>query len=459
MATPPPASESIPADGRSPAPPPTLTPSPNSTTRGFAIAPPPVELVLGLDLGTSCSKVVIGDPGWKNKSYAVAFGNALGDISAWLHPTRFGSEANLKMRLMDDPASDKVRDLLACYLAEVIRYSRSWFESNAPAEYLRRELRWSLNLGFPDKSVAGSRFASAYWEIAHAAVAMASGPEKPSPELADRLRRHELVIEPFIPPSRVNLYPEIAAQLAGYVNSPHRQLGPLLLIDVGAGTLDVSTIILHGDREQDVVSFHFCEVESLGALRLYERRANALEAVAAGCIRYQLGHFQDGSHPVPEHIEDFVGHSSPALHATFHRVSSEFAQEVVGIALRCLTLFRASQRQVHTGPASFDPWGKNLRFFLTGGGSRSQFYQYHLADGPLEDRLASYFTCWEVERERRGEVGEGLLLKRLPLPDNLEKFPTALHSHFDRLSVAYGLALGGGDSGNLMRITAATVAH
>lgn len=423
------------------------------TPRGVAVALPPVDLVLGIDLGTSCSKVVIGDPVWQNKSYAVAFTNAVGDISAWLHPTRFGSEANLKMRLMDDPSSDEVRDLLVCYLAKVIRYSRSWFNLNAPADYRRRELRWSLNLGFPDKSVAGSRFESAYREIAHVAVALASSQEEPSPELASRLRRRELVIEPFIPAERVNLYPEIAAQLAGYVNSPHRQPGPLLLIDVGAGTLDVSTIILHGDQAQDVVSFHFCEVESLGVLRLFERRAKALEAVAGGCNRYQLVHFQDGSRPVPEIIGDFVGRSSPALNAAFDKVSSEFAQEVVGVALRCLTLFRASQRRAHANPA-FEPWGRNLRFFLTGGGCRSQFYQYHLANGPLEDRLASYFTCWEVERERRREVGEGLLLKSLPLPDNLEKFPMALHSHFDRLSVAYGLALGGGDSGNLMRITA-----
>ena len=189
---PPTATESIPLQVRPPQPPPTpiQQPAPNPAPRVVNVATPVVDIVLGLDLGTSCSKVVIGDPGWKNKSYAVAFGNADGDISAWLHPTRFGSEANLKMRLMNDPSSDVVRDLLACYLAQVILDSRSWFDMNAPADYRRCELRWSLNLGFPDKSVAGSRFASAYSEIAHVAVALASGPEQPSPELADRLRRH-----------------------------------------------------------------------------------------------------------------------------------------------------------------------------------------------------------------------------------------------------------------------------
>lgn len=411
--------------------------------------------MLGLDLGTSCSKVVIGDPGWKNKSYAVAFGNAGGDISAWLHPTRFGSEANLKMKLMNDPSSDKVRDLLACYVAEVIRRSRDWFDSNAPADYRRRELRWSLNLGFPDKSVTESPLKSAYLEIARVAVALASAPEQPSPELASRVRCHELAIDPFIPRERVGIYPEIAAQLAGYVNSPQRQAGPLLLIDVGAGTLDVSTIILHSNHEQDVVSFHVCEVVPLGVLRLYEHRRNELERIVNGCTEYSLEHFQDGSRPVPERIQDLIRNPSPALRKAYAKVSADFAEKVITVAWCCLARFRACQRQAHAGGV-FDPWGNNLRFFLTGGGGRSMFYSTHLADGPLEDRIVPNFTMWHPERSRRRARNEGLLLERLPVPGNLENFPTTLHSDFDRLSVAYGLSLGDGEGGNLMQITAAT---
>ena len=84
------------------------------------------------------------------------------------------------------------------------------------------------------------------------------------------------------------------------------------------------------------------------------------------------------------------------------------------------------------------------------------FYRTHLADGPLEDRIVPNFTRWHPERSRRHATNEGLLLELLPVPGNLENFPTTLHSHFDRLSVAYGLSLGGGEGGNLMRITAAT---
>jgi hypothetical protein len=416
------------------------------------VSTPAIDLVLGVDFGTSCSKVVIGDPSWQNTSLAVSFAREDGDISAWLDPTRFGSEANLKMRLMSDPTSEHVRNLVACYLAKVITYSRSWFDLNRPAEYGRRGIRWSLNLGFPDKSVKGSRLAAAYQEVANIAVAVASQPEPPSPELVGSIRRGALETERIVPPSRVQLYPEIAAQLAGYINSPYRRKGNLLLIDVGAGTLDVSTIILHGDQEQDIVSFHFCEVQELGVLRLYDKRVRALEAISPGSTKYTLEYFQDGSRPVPESFREMVHAAAPALERAFCRVTGEFAEDILGVVLRCLIRFRRSQREVHSN-RGFEPWGRNLRFFLTGGGCRSRFYKAQLVEGPLEDRLAGNFTRWHPDRSRRLSAREGLLLERFPLPPNLINFPKALQTDFDRLSVAYGLAFGGE---NLMKVTAAT---
>ena len=408
--------------------------------------------MLGIDLGTSCSKVIIGDPDWKNRSFAVPFRTPDESISSWLHPTRFGQAANLKMRLMDDPASVESHDLLACYLAGVIARSRDWFAVNSPPDYRRRELRWSLNLGFPGKSVGASTLALAYREIAANAVILASMPEPPSVELAGRVRRKEVGVPPFIQGTRIQLYPEIAAQLAGYINSPYRKRGNLLLIDVGAGTLDVSTIILHEDQQQDIVSFHCCEVEELGALRLHERRVQALERALPGCVRHPLEHFQDGASAIPERLQDLTQHSSPALRDVFKNVSDEFSDEVLAVALRCLIRFRVSQRQAHTNPG-FDPWGRNLRFFLTGGGGRSLFYRKQLVQGPLEDNLAAQFTRWSAERARRQTLGEGLLLEQLPKPDDLQNIPSTLRADFDRLSVAYGLALGGK---NLMKITATT---
>src|SRR5690606_25874578 len=97
-------------------------PAPQSRPTRVSVVPKPVvDLVLGVDFGTSCTKVVVGDPGWRNESFAIPFSAPNGNIDAWLRPTRFEKEFNLKMRLMDNPACPDVRASAACYLADVVR--------------------------------------------------------------------------------------------------------------------------------------------------------------------------------------------------------------------------------------------------------------------------------------------------------------------------------------------------
>jgi hypothetical protein len=89
-----------------------------------------VDLIIGFDFGTSCSKVVIGDPDWQAQSFAVNFETPCGELSHWLFPTRLGTERNLKMRLMAEPNSEGVQELVAVYFAEVIRLAQQWFQVN-----------------------------------------------------------------------------------------------------------------------------------------------------------------------------------------------------------------------------------------------------------------------------------------------------------------------------------------
>ena len=97
----------------------TARPQPKNATEkpsAVVVSAPPVDLVIGVDLGTSCSKVVIGDPAWRDRYHAVSFSGSSKVIADYLHPTRYGDEHNLKMRLMDDPVCVRTQDLLACYL-------------------------------------------------------------------------------------------------------------------------------------------------------------------------------------------------------------------------------------------------------------------------------------------------------------------------------------------------------
>jgi hypothetical protein len=303
-------------------------------------------------------------------------------------------------------------------------------------------------IGFPEKEFGNSPLSRAYEEVGHLAVRLCGIEGNLTPELARSVRQQPETFAPFIHGSRIHFYPEIAAQLAGYINSPFRQNGNLLLIDVGAGTMDVSTLIVHGNRERDVVSFHVCDVKLLGTLRLLETRIGGLRNVPGTGIKVDSLEFQDTLRPTPERITDIVSQPSKHAERIFEEVTTRFAEEVVRYPLACLTRFRKRQRDAHAN-ANFDPWGNNLRFFLTGGGARSGFYRHHLAGGPLEHDLAP-FTRWHREANDRAHHREGFRVERLPVPEKFLNFPKKLHTEFDRLSVAHGLAFGGP---NLMKIT------
>lgn len=411
-------------------------------------AEPVLDLIIGFDFGTSCSKVVVGDPDWRAQSFAVNFESTATELRHWLLPTCLGSERNLKLRLMEAPQSESMQDLVALYFAYVIALARTWFTESAPAEYQRRRVQWSLVVGFPEKEFGKSTLSNAYRNVASIAVRLAGLEGEVTTHDARRVRDDPEAFPPALPDSRIHFYPEIAAQLAGYINSPFRQRGSLLLIDVGAGTMDISTLIVHGNAEREVVSFHVCEVKPLGALRLLEKRIAALRPITGLRLEVNLLDFQDTLRPVPESLPEIASSGDGAAAQAFDQASKLFAEDTILAALSCLIRFRAIQREVHAS-ANFDPWGPNLRFFLTGGGSRSGFYRHHLASGPLEQRLIPH-TSWCPEADRRRKLDEGFRVERLPVPEKFHNFPDHLSSEFDRLSVAHGLAFGGP---NLMATT------
>ena len=421
------------------------------------VSAPEVDLTLGIDFGTSCTKVVIGDHGLLGQSYAVPVGNGNNGLERFLRVTQVQAEdkieANLKMRLMETPSSVDLQDLAVLYLAGVIRDSLSWFSAEKAGRYKGRTVAWSLNLGFAAKRIDDGPLAKAYTQISDLAARLGPSDHPLSLTSVRKLRAASEADSSLriIPASRIALYPEIAAQLAGYINSPYRAQGNLILIDVGAGTLDVSTAILHGNMNEDVFSFHVCEVKPLGALKLLEARLSAIEQVAPGLVQRRLEDYQSGTVPIPESMPEIMGRKrgNQMSVKAFEEASRDFAEDAMRLAIACAIRFRRLQRDTHAN-ASFDPWPGQLRFFFTGGGSRLAFYHRLFVEGPFEQELFRY-TRWKEAPEDRRRHGQGLRREPLPAPVDLKGLPAELASDFDRLSVAHGLAYG---RENLMKITA-----
>jgi hypothetical protein len=430
---------------------------PPTTILPVTPAAPEVDLMLGIDFGTSCTKVVIGDHGWLGQSYVVPIGAGNEEIEKFLRPSQIfiarRNETNLKLRLMANPEVIEIQDLVTLYLAGVIRDSLKWFSCEASRRYETRTAVWKINLGFPAKKIEDGPLVRAYRIIGKLASALGVS-ELPLNKTSVKLLRrgtNPITSSKGKLEVSVELYPEIAAQLAGYVNSPYRVPGNLILVDVGAGTLDVSTLILHDDRSEDVVSFHFCEVAPLGAMKLLQARMEALDKVAPGSVRLELGEFQSGTKPTPENATSILNSGKRVtrpMAEAFEEESARFGEESIRLALSCATRFRQLQRQRHSRP-TFDPWPGQLRFFFTGGGSRMNFFRHHFTEGAFEQELSRY-TLWADTQSQRRLSSQGLKLEQLPVPADLNGLPAELAKDFDRFSVAHGLAYG---SDNLMKIT------
>ena len=431
---------------------------------------PIVDLVIGFDFGTSCSKVVISDQ-TLNRSYPITFRPSATGIERYLQPTVFfrnasGSslekaegevQTNLKLALLNAVESkdrvDAAVASVAIYMGLVLRKTLEWFNSRLLNNYRDKEICWALNIGFPGKQITPGSLLDAYTAAAKAACRSLAVKEPISLSLIRNLLSQELSTENsenVIQPERVSFYPEIAAQLAGYVKSPFHRVGPLLLVDVVAGTLDVSTLILHNYGQEDICSFHFCEVILKGAVYLFQSRLEVLNKSVPGRLRYESSaEMADPSFPIPEDLSDYLKrgeHATDHLKRLVRDNDRGFIEECRAVCRKNIVAFKAACQDVHAHGRNYHPFRKALPFILSGGGSRLRFYR-ELLGMDFEQSLIS-FTPWEFESSRRRSLGQGLQRVSFELPRDLMGDVAA--ADFDRLSVAHGLAYG---ADNLMKIT------
>ena len=73
---------------------------------------------------------------------------------------------------------------------------------------------------------------------------------------------------------RINVYPELGAQITGFILSKYGRDGLYLMIDVGAGTMDVALFDAAGKADVPTIKHYTGSVEFLGCLELFlQRRA------------------------------------------------------------------------------------------------------------------------------------------------------------------------------------------
>lgn len=426
------------------------------------------DLILGLDFGTSTVKAVIRDH-TSGQSFSVPFADK--GRNPFLLPTRvFCSPAgysldaghvrieDLKMRLIRCSAKLPVEEFNdACaFLALVMRHCRGWLLDRYESLYRNHQLTWSVNLGMPARTYEDEGRVRLFRRLAWAAANLAADGKCRQVKEEEVTLFRQLSLEAYrhgepeeklggfeILPRDVDVVPEIAAQVFGFVQSTHwdpLRHSRFLLIDVGAGTVDTAffAIVRKTDRAVNFV-FYSAEVSPLGVNNLHGARiAWMREALRAGGIRdksiddflHRIRNLPGDFPLVPDRVVDYAAGLEYVVPRGSRTVDEEFFhRELVPQVGDCFTQGKMEQKFLWKDLDS-------TPIFVCGGGARMELYR-QIPEG--------------LNQKLRGSGS--VVATPLPVP---EKFtaPGLERVEYDRLSVAYGLSwqgAGGRKLGEIIR--------
>ena len=406
-----------------------------------------LDIVIGLDFGTSSTKAVIHAPYYAgNPAFAVPFGNLAHNSLKYLLPSRLyisndgycslapfsdaSTLTDIKIGLMQapdkciEPASGPPCDASAtevatAYLASVLRYVRCWFIANKREAFGRFSINWSCNFGLPaatnDDASSRETFdmvVRAAWRVSKQSGQVTLGLSK---QAIEKIKHSKSEDENRW--CELELIPEVIAEVTGYAKSHLRNEGLHLLVDIGASTLDVCSFNLHKKDGDDVFSIFTADVELLGARRLHFTRLNG----AKEAIDVQGADIVDKDDPMSM-IPDIVGKYIPKSQEIINKTTdaeNNFKNECKRLLYK--TLFDLWKRR--------DPysrrWSESLPVFVCGGAATMQVYQDVVSS--VDEWLRKYISS-----------SQGARIVQLPKPESLEA--DIDNNLYHRLAVAWGLS-------------------
>lgn len=417
--------------------------------RGIALAEvvgtptAPRELVLGLDFGSSSTKLVICDRA-AGQSFAVAIADVAGE-RRYLLPTAVRHcgdcytldgegllHTELKSDLLASPADDRTKERVVAYLALVIRRARGWLFSAHGNIYRNVPIVWTLTIGIPKRQGETSEYFDLYKRLAAAAwqVAGNPGPISARKVVAALQRNGSRPIDDETVEVRVT--PEIAAEIYGFVSSesfdPHAN-NIFLMVDVGGKTLDASLFhVRRGKANQWSFSFFTSEVFSLGAIELHLARINWWQEMLRKADQGNRGkqliadleamkRISTFEETMPSHVEDYVRGVTLELGSEDGRSPDKSFCASVSNAVRRRAYEDAIDVQVPARQM------EDIPYFLCGGGSR----------------MTLYSSTVHRAMARRGTSPFYATPRTLRVPANLQA-PGLEATVYDRFAVAYGLS-------------------
>lgn len=399
------------------------------------------EVVIGLDFGTSCVKVVIGDSAL-GKAFAVPFCKGEG-ITRFLLASRlcqtgraFSLESgmhtyrDLKLSLLASPTDPVLQQRVVAFLALIIRRARGWLLTEHSATYKRTAIAWKLAVGLPTAQHHQSPLSELFERLSYAAWRASGESGDITDPAIETLLSAELKSDDTAAGVEVTVVPEIAAQIYGFVasNSFDKQAPNIyLMADVGSGTVDSSLFrVKQGKGGRWDFEFYTSVVEPNGVSNLHRHRVNWWSDVLAKARAPQhlIANLEqtklitDQQFSTPESYSDYFSGVEAKLPTAVKSPDDEFFNLRVLAQVQGKTLWRTWKDNLLPQSSL-----ANVPFFMCGGGVRMSYYQQ------LERRLSSMpgYTWLKAECWVMG------------VPDDLVAEGVS-EEQYDRLSVAYGLS-------------------
>jgi hypothetical protein len=418
------------------------------------------EVVMGIDFGTSSTKVAIRDVD-RQLTFPVYFPSASG-VECQITPTALYSVNgigslggvgapidDIKIRALKTDSDDRSLAICVAYLTLVIRFARGQLWKRYSSNFLRRDLKWRFHFGIPASDVRDFPVKDRYLAICRAAVLMSSsesdgihllqaadlyrhcattkGAELAFAQADDGIRSTFYESGEYFLQEGIKIWPEVMAQTFGFLRSnlwnPQR-MSRVMTVDIGAGTLDISlcevSISLDGDREM-VFTPLATFVDGLGLRNFVRHRyLSVFQACQSPVQRDDLSHWAESLSQV-----DWVNTRVPTELfgdcGFFPRLVTQGDSRPLDLAFKDQMgkmIWSSTVLPVFSGGSYAQ--SAELPVFLCGGGKSVDFYREFVTYYSREHGFRVRFDMKDV---RSGD-----------------DFIDSDAAIFDRVSVAYGLA-------------------
>lgn len=402
------------------------------------------QLVIGLDFGAAFTKVVIGD---KRVKYAVPFTEFAHSDNPYLLPSILNIDSdnhcylsspedanstadNLKFSLQENAYTKEDLLRLTGYLALVFRASTGWLLERYNKRYGRSEISWSVNAGLPVDAARDSELSVVYQQVLHVAWVLSV---LPGPITLNRVRQYmdadESVFDAFpvlyrsriIKKEAISTFAGCSAQICGYVHSKHCSDDLHMLIDVGAGTINIATFMVEDAAETAIgkkCTLYACAVEPIGVNYILKRRCENLQLSAD-----EINLFKD----IPDNYAFSQAHELTEKDVKF--ADTLYSGEAARLIIRTMDITR---QQYCSGSKG---WQNGIKTFTYGGGAHLEILKnitHRLENKPPPHKISSI---------------------KLTAPDDL-MVENLSKDAYDRLSMAYGLSFEAAEIAQVRKATA-----